>query len=366
VQVAIPLEQCWHQVPGGTARASIDTVAALDARPDVKVVGIAARHRRLPAPPWRPPVPVRHLPLPRTVLYEAWHGLRRPAVDRWAGPVDVLHVLGGAVAASRAPMVATLHDLAFLHHPEMFTRHGTRFFERALAIVRSEAARVLVPSSATLEDCVSAGIDRQRLRYVPWGVEVGEVPAAEVDAARRELGITGRHVVAVGTLEPRKNLRRLVDAWGMVAGGPDRDDVTLVLVGPEGWGEAVDADLPRGVVVTGFVPDRTRDALYAGATASVYPSLMEGFGLPVLESMALGCPVVTSAGTATEELVAGGAGLTVDPEDVGSIAGGIGRLLDDEDLRRRVRRAGIERARAYTWARTADLTVQAYREVVGG
>lgn len=366
MRVAVNLEQCWHEVPGGTARSSIDLVSALVEHPEVEVVGVAARHRRAPAEPWRPPVPVRHLPLPRTVLYEAWHGLRRPRVERWTGPVDVLHVLGGAVAASRAPLVVTIHDLAFLHHPEMFTRHGIRFFERALAITRSEASRVLVPSSATLEDCANAGIERSRLRHVPWGVEVTAVGSRQVEAVRRRFGIEGRYVVVVGTLEPRKNLRRLMDAWATVTDDPARDDLTLVVVGPGGWGDALGSSgSAPNVTMTGFVDSATRDALYAGATASAYPSLFEGFGLPVLEAMALGCPVLTSSGTATEELVAGGAGVAVDPEDTSAIAAGLRSLVDDEELRTRIRDTALERARTYTWSRTAALTVDGYREVTG-
>ena len=172
MRVAVPLEQCWHEVPGGTARASIDLVSELDRRSLVELVGVAARHRRPPAPQWRPPIPVRQLPLPRLALYEAWHAVRRPRVERATGPVDVLHCMGGAIAAGRAPLVVTLHDLAFVHHPELFTRHGRRFFDRALALTRAEAAAVIVPSQATLDDCVRAGIDRARLHHVPWGIDV--------------------------------------------------------------------------------------------------------------------------------------------------------------------------------------------------
>lgn len=361
MRVAVNLEQCWHEVPGGTARTSIDVAAALDRRPDIDVIGVAARHRRPPADPWRPTVPVRHLPLPRPVLYEAWHGLRRPRVERWTGPVDVHHVLGGAVAASRAPLVVTIHDLAFLHHPDLFTRHGLRFFERALAITRDEAAQVLVPSRATLDDCVAAGIDRNRLRHAPWGFEVPTVEPAEIEAVRARFGISGRYVVVVGTLEPRKNLPRLLDAWRTVA----EPDTTLVVVGPAGWGDALGSSgsVPN-VTMTGFVDEVTRNALYAGAAASAYPSLFEGFGLPVLESMALGCPVVTSSGTATEELVDGGAGLAVDPLDTTAIAGALSTLLRDDELRASIRGAGLERSRTYTWDQNVDITLDAYRKVM--
>lgn len=360
MRVAVPLEQCWHEVPGGTARASLDLVDALVAGGDVDVVGVSAQHAHPPPAPWRPSVPVTALPLPRLALYETWHGLRRPRVEWATGPVDVCHAAGGAIAASSAPLVVTVHDLAFLHHPGLFTRHGLRFFNRALDITRSEAARVLCPSVATLEDCVAAGIDRERLRHVPWGCEVHDVDVDTVERARREVGVEGDYVVVVGTLEPRKNLRGLFAAWSQL----DRPGLELVVIGPTGWGDALGGEPPRGVRMVGFVDRWVRDALYAGARASCYPSLFEGFGLPVLESMAVGCPVVTSAGTATEELVADGAGVAVDPTDPASIAAGLASVLDDPQQRDVLAAAGRARAASHTWSRTAELTVDAYREVL--
>ncbi len=366
MRVAISFEQCWSAVPGGTARTTIDLAGALDARSDVEVVGFAARHGAPPAPVWRPPVPVHHLGLPRRVLQEAWHGVRRPRIERATGTVDVCHAVGGAIPATRAPLVVTVHDLAFLHFPELFTSQGRRFFNRALTLTRDEAAQVQVPSQATLEDCVAAGIERARLRLVPWGCTVGDPSDDEVDQVRARFGLPERYVVCVGTLEPRKNLAGLVEAWRRLG----RDDVGLVLVGPDGWGDALgpstsadQSTFSPNVSMTGFVDDRTRDALYRGAVASCYPSLFEGFGLPVLESMALGCPVVTSSGTSTAELVADGAGLAVDPRDPDAIGAAIASILDDADVRERLVEAGRRRARGYTWMRAADLAVDGYLEV---
>lgn len=361
MRIAAPLEQCWHDVPGGTARTSIDLTAALHRRDDVEVVGVAARHASPPPEPWLPEVPVEHLPFPRRLLYETWHGLGRPKVERATGPVDICHVVGGAIAPSAAPLVVTIHDLAFVHHPEMFTRHGRRFFERALALTTERARLVYVPSRATLRDCVDAGIDETRLRHVPWGVTVGDPSADDVAAARERFGLVDDYVVMVGTLEPRKNLRGLLEAWRVLG----RDDLQLVIVGPAGWGDAVDpSSLPQRLVRTGFVTEPERDALYRGARASVYPSLLEGFGLPVLESMALGCPVVTSAGTSTEELIADGGGLAVDPRDPEAIAGALRTVLDDEERRSAMAAQARDAASAYTWERAAALVVDGYREVL--
>lgn len=361
MRVAMPFEQCWAAVPGGTARTMIDLAAAVDGRPDVEVVGFAARHDGPPPAAWRPAVPVQHLPLPRAVLHETWHALRRPVVERATGPIDVCHAVGGAIPASTAPLVVTVHDLAFRHLPDAFTRQGRRFFERSLHLVREHATQVQVPSQATLDDCVAAGIERDRLRLVPWGCTVTKPAAADVAEARERFSLPDEYVVCVGTLEPRKNLRGLLEAWRRL----DRTDLALVVVGPGGWGDSPDLSTPPpNVTMTGFVDGRTRDALYAGAVASCYPSLLEGFGLPVLESMALGCPVVTSIGTATAELVAGGAGIAVDPHDPDAIAAGLASVLHDRELRADLVAAGLVRAAEHTWARAAELAVAGYREVL--
>lgn len=365
MRAAVVIEQCWHRVPGGTATAVLDQVAAVAATGRVDQVGVAARHGA-PAPEaWRPSIPVSHLPLPRLALYRTWHRLRWPGVERATGPVDVVHATGYAIPPRTAPLVVTVHDVAWRRDPSMFTRNGVRFFEAGLRCTIDDADLVLCPSQATIDDCAAAGIERERLRHVPWGMTTVEVDDDEVAAARERYGLTGRYVLCVGTLEPRKNLARLVAAFEAL---PHRD-VTLVVVGPEGWGESPVAEpaarLGERLRLTGFVPRSQLAPLYRGASVVCYPSLWEGYGLPVAEAMGAGAPVVTSAGTATEELVAGGAGLAVDPHDVDAIAGGLAAVLDDDDLARRLREAGRARAAATTWEDTAARTIAAYEEVLG-
>jgi glycosyltransferase involved in cell wall biosynthesis len=245
--------------------------------------------------------------------------------------------------------------------PSQFTPKGRRFFAQALRLTRRDADLVLCSSEATRQDCLQAAIPAERLRLVPLGVDRPAVEPVEVGATLDRYGIEGRYVLSVGTHEPRKNLSTLIDAFRKL----DRADVTLVLVGPAGWHVGLD-ELVRPVAdrtrVLGFVPNADRDALYAGADAFCYPSLHEGFGLPVLEAMAQGTPVVTSAGTATEE-AAGDAGIIVDPLDAGAIADALAQVLDDPALAARLGEAGRERAATFTWARTAELTLAAYREL---
>lgn len=365
MRVAVNVEQCWHAVPGGTGRVTVDLLRTIvddeaGVGGDIEMIGVAARHRDEPPTPFRPPIPVAHSRLPRKALYETWHGVRRPRVEGIAGPVDVAVALGGATPPTAGPSVITVHDLGFMHFPDFYTRHGVRFLERGLELARRHATLVQVGSQATFDDCVEHGFEPDQLRIVPWGVDIPDVADDDVAAARHQVGVDGPYVVVVGTLEPRKNLARLFTAWAAV----DRGDVTLVVVGPDGWGDAM-GDRPADVVFTGFVDRSIRDALYAGAELSVYPSLFEGFGLPVLESMAAGCPVVTSSGTSTEELVVDGGGVAVDPLDTDALARVIDRLLDDDAERARLAVSGRAVADRYSWSRTAREMVACWREVVG-
>jgi glycosyltransferase involved in cell wall biosynthesis len=365
LRVAITLEQCWHAVPGGTATAALEPLRSM-VRPGgpgqgrVEPVGVSARHGAPPPEPWAPPVPVLQLPLPRPALYEAWHQLRWPPVERATGPVDVTHATGMAVPATSAPLVCTLHDVAFLRDPGRSTRWGLRFFQRAVQLTRRHAALVVVPSQATYDDCVLAGFDPRRLRTVPLGVEVVEATPAEVAEVRARHGLDRPYVLWVGTIEPRKNLPVLVDAFVAL----DRPDLDLVLAGPSGWGEDLGPRLaPLGdrVRTPGFVPATDLRALYAGAELLCFPSRHEGFGLPVLEAMAQGTPVVTSVGTSTAE-VAGGAAVLVEPASPAAVADGMRQVLDDPAATGRLVAAGRRRAAELSWDRCAEGLLAVYDE----
>jgi glycosyltransferase involved in cell wall biosynthesis len=365
-RVAVTVEQCWHRVPGGTATSILGTLRALRARPDVDLVGVAARHREPPPPSFTPPIPVAQLRLGRLALYEAWHALRWPPVEQATGPVDVVHGTAIAVPPTKAPLVMTIHDLAFLANPQQATRHGLRFFRRGTELARRHARLVLVPSEATADECRAAGFDPGRIRVVPWGVDRHRVTDDDVEAIRAHHRLDRPYVLFVGTIEPRKNLAGVIGAMAELA----EREVDLVLVGPDGWNEDLDARLRAldgtGVTVhrLGFQAPEALPALYAGAAAFCFPSLREGFGMPVLDAMAHGAPVVTSAGTATAE-VAGDAAMLVEPTDHGAIAAALAAVLDDPALAERLRTRGRAQAQQFTWARTAELTAAAYAEVAG-
>lgn len=358
--VAMTLEQCWHEVPGGTAVAALGMARALAERSDVVVKGVSAKHSSPPPEPWVPPVPVDGLPLPRVALYESWHRLRTPSVERATGPVDVIHATTIAIPPKSAPLIVTIHDLLFLRYPEHFTKHGLNFFQRGLKLARKDADIVMCPSEATMRACLDEGFDASKLRVIPLGVDARRADTDDVARVRKHYEIEAPYVMWTGTIEPRKNLRGLLEAWKDLG-----DEVDLVLVGPRGWNEDLDAligDTGNRVHVLGFVPADDLDALLAGADVFCFPSLGEGFGFPILEAMQQGTPVVTSAGTSTEE-VAGEAGLIVDPNDSGAIRSALADILGDESLAQKLSNAGLERATEFTWARTAEGLMDAYREI---
>jgi glycosyltransferase involved in cell wall biosynthesis len=259
---------------------------------------------------------------------------------RRARSLDVLHctTFRGPVRTS-VPTVLTVHDLAILRAPEVFPRWHRLYGRAGLVRVLRAADAVVAVSELSRDETIElAQVPAERIRVVPHGVD----SVFTSDGPRAD----GEYVLAVATLEPRKNLARAVEA-AREAG------VELRVVGARGWG---------GVEVDGWVgeiPDAELAALYRGAGCLLYPSLYEGFGLPVLEAMACGTPVVTSVGTAMEEVV-GGAAVLVDPLDIASIAGGIRDALG---RREELVPAGLARAGEFTWQRAADAVVELWGEL---
>ena len=310
------------------------------------------------------------LPLPRVALYEAWHAVRWPPVERATGPVDVVHATSLIVPATSAPLVVTVHDLAFLDDPSRLTARGHRFMRRGLDLARRHAAVVVCSSEDTRRACIAAGLPKYLLRVVPLGTDTEPASLGAIADAKARFGLRRPYIAWVGTFEPRKNVAGLLTAFAIVA---QRDrDLELVLIGPSGWGpqlsalaEGMDPEVRARVRALGFLPDAQRNAVVAGASAFCYPSTREGFGLPVLEAMVQGTPVVTSRGTATEEVI-GDAGVVIDPGQPEEIANALSRVIRDDDLADELARAGRARAAEMTWARCAERMVDVYRGVAAG
>lgn len=310
-------------------------------------------------------------PIPARLFNRMTARLDLPRIE-WFVRFDVLFGPNFVPAPTRATrQVVTVHDLGFRFHPDTAPQ-TVPWWLTGLQRTLRVATRVIVPSEATRRDVIELyAVEPGRIAAIPLGVDTLTFRPPredEVRSVRRKFAIEGPYLVFLG-LDRRKNLPALAEAVRRMPAG---DRPTLVLVGGRPWdpdgrdrvGEALEA-VPAGslgrVVLTGYVADTTKAALLGGADALVYPSLYEGFGLPVLEAMACGTPVIASDVAALPELVHG-AGVLIDLADPDELAEHIGTILADDELRGRLRAAGIERASGYTWDETARRTAAVLRE----
>jgi glycosyltransferase involved in cell wall biosynthesis len=267
------------------------------------------------------------------------------------------------------PLVLSAHDVLPLSHPELFTRTMTAHMRHVSVRHLRRADRVLCGSKhvrGELADLV--GVEPDRIAVTPYGVDERFRPVERDQGWLRErLGVEGRYLLCVGTLEPRKNLALAVRAFARVA--REEEDCSLVIVGAPGWrNEAFERELEGAaerVVVAGRVGEDELVRLYGGAACLLFPSLGEGIGFPVIEAMACGTPVVTSDRTSLPELT-GDAGLLVDPTDPDAIAQALLTLLRDPELAATLRARGLARSSSHTWQACADATIPVYRAALAG
>ncbi|MBA2339190.1 MAG: glycosyltransferase family 4 protein [Pyrinomonadaceae bacterium] len=288
-------------------------------------------------------------------------------------PVDLLHVQFTAPPLAPCPVVTTIHDLAFEHIPETFKRRS--FTQLRLTVRRTarHAAHIITPSEFSRQDVIKTyDIKPERISVTPEAAAPHFAPVTDqelIEAIKRRYGIAGDYILAVGSIQPRKNLPRLIRAYANLRRKrPAGNLPQLVFVGKQAWlyAETLRALEESGVkaqtVLTGYVPEADLPALYSGALCFVYPSYFEGFGLPPLEAMQCGTPVITGNLTSLPEVV-GSAGLTVNPFDEEQLTAALGKLIDDENLRAHLHRIGIERAAQFSWQKTAQLTLAVYEQV---
>jgi glycosyltransferase involved in cell wall biosynthesis len=290
-------------------------------------------------------------------------------------PVDILHVQYTSPPLAPCRVVATVHDLTFEHLPDTFKRRSWMQLRLTVRATVRRAAHVIAPSEYTRQDLIKTyKLDPARVTAIPLAASQHFRPVediSELERVRRRYGITRDYILAVGSIQPRKNLSRLVRAYSGLRRERGRSNLPqLVLVGKKAWlyGETLKAVEEEGVgdsvVLTGYVSEGDLPALYTGALCFAYPSYYEGFGLPPLEAMRCGTAVLTGNRTSLPEVV-GDAGLTADPFDTGAIARALARLIEDPALRAELGARGLERASGFDWRDTARMTLQVYRRVMG-
>ena len=325
--------------------------------------------------------PVHASRLPGRLLTRAWdHGLAAPPTG-----YDVVHAVSmaappvrGRQGLPRPALVVTVHDLAWRRHPETSTPRGRRWHEASLERALRHADALVVPSAPVAEDLVEAGADPGTVTVIDEGTDhLADADRSGAAALLRDHGVTGGFLLTVGTLEPRKNLSRLVEAYtGARAVLPER--WPLVVVGAVGWGEAGSGRAggggswgellaAEGVVALGPVPDGLLAGLYALARAFAYVPLSEGFGLPPVEAMRFGVPVLASTAVPSVVPVPGRepTALLVDPLDVGAITRSLVRVATDPATRAGLAAAGQADARRRTWRLAADRHARLWESLAG-
>src|SRR2546430_9962882 len=289
--------------------------------------------------------------------------------------VDVLHVQFTAPPFVPCPLVVSIHDLSFEHLPLTFKRRSRMQLRLTVRRSARKAARVLSLSESVRQDIIETyGIAPERVTTIPLAAAAHFFPitdAKELQRVRHTYGIAGDYILTVGSIQPRKNLTRLVKAYAHLHA--ERHGVKLpklVLVGKKAWlyDETLrlieQSGIGNQIILTGYVAAADLPALYSGAICFAYPSYFEGFGLPPLEAMKCGVPVIVGDRTSLPEVV-GDAGLLVNPFDELEISSALARLIDNPDLRDKLRVKGLKRADHFNWHDTARRTLEVYKQVAG-
>ena len=337
-------------------------LAALAGRPGLtlRAYGLTARGFRRLGTVLPAGVALRRLPLPAGVALRVWAAGDLPPIEAWSGRVDVVHGTNFVVPPSRrAARLVSVHDLTSLHFPELCTPAARRYPDLVRRAVSRGAWVHAVSESVAAEVVEHLGADPARVRVIYSGApQPATSPAPGPPSGGRP------YILALGTVEPRKNLPALVAAFDQVA--DDQPDLELHIAGPPGWGEEA---LTRAIAAArhgrrierlGWVPDPASEL--AGAAVVAYPSLYEGFGFPPLEAMAAGVPVVASAVAALPEVL-GDAAVLVAPGDVDALAAGLDRVLSDDALRATLIQAGRARVTRYRWELTGAGFAGLYAEL---
>lgn len=313
----------------------------------------------------------KHVPVPTRLVYQVWRTLGIPRVDKMFAGLDLFHATNYFLPpVKKCRRIVTIYDLVFIRYPELCSPKIVGPFCRSVIRFAHEADAVVTCSESTKQELMEiADIPSERIFVAYGGVEenLPFPPRDEAAALLQErYGVQAPFLLYVGTLEPRKNVIGLLEAFFRVAADFPH---SLALVGGVGWKAEVFFDRLRRspyrerVIMPGYVSAEDLPLFYAAAELFIFPSFYEGFGLPVIEAFSAGCPVIASNRSSLPEVV-GDAGVLVDPEDYESLAAAIRSVLSDEVLRKTLGEKGKARARQFTWAQSTQTLLQAYRKVV--
>lgn len=384
MRIAIDYNAALRQVAGigRYSRELVRALAELRSGDDI-LLFYAARDLRPDAPGLRglldlqainPRVTAHPIPLGERALTILWQRARLPLpVERWTGPIDLLHAPDFVLPPARVRQaIVTVHDLSFRLHPEAAHARLRRHLEAAVPRSLRRASLVLADSRSTaddLETLMDVPPGKIRVLYPGVGAQFRRVEdRARLDAVRARYQLPQRFFIHVGTIEPRKNLERLIAAYRAMRGEEAAPDIALALAGKPGWlSEPIlaAARAAPDVLLTGPVADEDLPALLTLAEALVYPSLYEGFGFPPLEALACGTPAITSNTSSLPELVDGVAAM-VDPRDTAALTAALRRVVDDPSVARAARAQGPAAAARFTWPRAAQQLLDIYGSLAHG
>jgi len=358
---------------GRYTRELLRALAAADTASDYRLF-FASRSVFHPLPSLPSNFRVTHLPLDDIWLVRVWQRARLPLPVNWlTGPIDLFHSPDFTLPPVRrgTRTLLTVHDLSFIRDPESATPVLRDYLNAVVPRSVARADHVLADSQATRADLVELyRTPAEKISVLYSGVHESFQPVTDLAAVRARYSLgDAPFVLAVGTLQPRKNYVRLIQAFAAISNlQPRTSNLHLVIAGDKGWRyDAIFAEVEKlglrdRVLFPGFVADADLPALYSAARVLAYPSIYEGFGLPMLEAMACGTPVVTSTASCMPE-VAGDAALLVPPTDVDALAAALDRALTDEALRADLIAKGRARARQFSWAKSAQQLLEIYHAV---
>lgn len=306
--------------------------------------------------------------LPPKALEYLWNWLHIIPIETFSGAVDVFHTSDWLEPPARCPKVTTIHDLAIIKYPETFSSRGGHDIvsnhKRKLRLVNQDKDLIITVSQNTKQDIIDLlKFPEKRVRVVYEASEPIFTPSMNNDITRvkNKYDINENYFICVGTREPRKNLARVIEAFASL----NLSNHQLIIVGKYGWGEDNTNNKYQitNVKCTGYVPTEDLVALYSGATALIYPSLYEGFGLPIIDAMNCGCPVITSNIGATKE-IGDNSAILIDPLRVADIADAMRTIADNADIGVNLSIKGIQHAKQFSWEKAAEQTLNIYRETI--